>query len=240
MKTRTRWTTALLAAAALSIATTGLSGDQKNATTNPNSNAYGQSFPEWLRDYWAWNYGGVGPQVQPNNVFFLPVPVPAQDAWNVGQDGRLIGTAEMSLAVKPGMKIVLGVLAWIGETYDPTLDPPVPDDDPSYFTFADFSMPNGQAIIELDGVTLVDDSNLAKFYYDPIRFKAPLMYAQPTSYGSIGAIWVQGIGIVLQPLTPGQHTLTLYSWDAWKGLNGPNGTGWFNTWHITVAPPGRK
>ena len=244
MKAKTTWMAALITIAALLIATTGISAEknvqpQKNAATNPASNAFGQGFADWLRDYWAWSYGGVGPQVQPNNVFFMPVPVPADDAWET-KDGKLIGTAQMDLTVEPGTKLVLGVLSWIGETYDPKLVPPIPDDDPAFFTIADFLPPNGQVEVMLDGVPLINDANLASFYYDPIRFINPLMYAEPTSYGSIGAIFVQGIGVIIQPMTPGRHTLTLYSWDSWKGLYGDTGVGWFNTWNITVAPPGKK
>lgn len=238
MKPRAGWIPVLVAAIALTTASTGICADKK-AATNPASNAFGQGFAEWLRDYWAWSYVHVGPQLQPNNVLFMPVPVPGDDDWAI-QDNRQIGTAEMNLTVKPGTKLVLGILSWIGETYDPNLVPSVPDDDPNYFTLADFLPPLGQSIITLDGVQLMNDSNVASFYYGPISFKEPLMYSEPTPYGSIGAIFVQGIGIVIQPLTPGQHTLKLYSWDYWKGLYGANGVGWDNTWHITVAPPGRK
>ena len=234
--------TALLAGAVLSISSIGLSAEdnlqpKKNAATNPDSNAFGQSFAEWLRDYWSWTYGGPVSQVQPNNVLMLPVPVTPDDAWVIGADGRNIGTAEMDVTVQPGMKLVLGVLGWLGETYDPTLNPPKPDDSRTQFTIADFVPPLGQAVITLDGVELMNDANVANFYYGPISFEPPIMYATPSPYGSIGLIFVQGIGIIIQPLTPGEHTLKLYSWSYWQGMYGANGIGWDNTWHITVANP---
>ncbi len=203
---------------------------KKNAAVSPFSDAFGQSFDEWLRDFWAWNFGGVGPQAQPNGVFFVPIPAPsANEMW----DGKAIGIGEKDFTVKPGTKLVLGILAWIGETYDPAFK--IPDDTP--WPMSSFLPPEGEAVITLDGVELIKASNLAEFYYGPVSFKEPIMYAEPTSYHSIGAIWVQGIGIVLQPLTPGKHTLTLYSWDKWQGIYGDAGQGWFNTWHITVATP---
>ncbi len=203
---------------------------KKNAAAVPTSNAFGQSFSDWLGDYWAWSFGGVGQQVQPNGVFFMPVPTPASaEEWN----GKSIGIGEMSLTVKPGTKLVLGILAWIGETYDPTFD--IPDDTP--WPMSSFLPPEGEAVVKLDGVELMNASNLKDFYYGPAWFKEPIMYPEPSSYHSIGAIWVQGIGIVLKPLTPGEHTLTLYSWDNWQGIYGDPGQGWFNTWHITVATP---
>jgi hypothetical protein len=234
--------TVLIAGAVLSIAITGLSAENKvqpktNAATNPGSNAFGQSFAEWLRDYSSWTYGGPVSQVQPNNVLMLPVPVTPNDAWVIGADGRNIGTAEMDVTVKPGTKLVLAVLGWLGETYDPNLVPPKPDDSRTQFTIADFVPPLGQAVITLDGVELMNDANVASFYYGPISFEPPIMYAAPSPYGSIGLIFVQGIGIIIQPLTPGEHTLKLYSWSYWQGLYGVNGTGWDNTWHITVANP---
>ena len=231
MKIKTSYLAGLVLSLAFIIPASVLAADaKKNAAALPFSNAFGQSFEEWLQDFWAWNYVGVGSQEHPNGVFFMPVPAagPNQD-WQ----GKNIGVGEMSLTVKPGDKLVLGILAWLGETYDPAYN--IADDQP--WPKSDFTPPNGEAVITLDGVELINASNLADFYYGPAYFEEPLMYPTPSSYHSIGIIFVQGIGIVLQPLTPGKHTLTLYSWDRWEGLYGEGGQGWFNTWHITVAPP---
>lgn len=201
----------------------------KNGAASPFSEAFGQSFPEWIRDFWAWGYTG-GPQVQPNGVFFMPIPTGGP---NQNWQGRNISVGEMSLTVKPGEKLVLGVLAWLNETYDPAYN--IPDDVP--WPKANFLPPEGEALVTLDGVELINAGNLSDFYYGPIDFEPPIMYSEPTSYHSIGILSVQGIGVVLKPLTPGTHTLTLYSWDNWQGLYGAGGQGWFNTWHLTVAPP---
>jgi hypothetical protein len=211
------------------IATPAMAAAKKNAAAVPFSDAFGQSMENWLRDFWAWNFGGVGPQVQPNGVFFMPIPTPGStEEW----DGKPIGIGEMNLTVKPGNKLVLGILSWIGETYDPAYN--IADDAP--WPMSNFLPPEGEVVITLDGVEIINSTNLKDFYFGPVSFKEPIMYAEPTSYHSIGAIYVQGIGIVLKPMTPGKHTLTLYSWDRWQGFYGPNGQGWFNTWHITVAP----
>ncbi len=203
---------------------------KKNAAASPFSEAFGQSFGDWLRDFWAWNFGGVGQQTQPNHVFFMPIPAagPNED-W----DGKAVARGELDLTVQPGAKLALGILAWIGETYDPAYR--IPDDTP--WEMSSFLPPEGEVVITLDGVELINPANLKDFYYGPVWFKEPIMYAEPSSYHSIGAIYVQGIGLVLQPMTPGKHTLTLYSWDYWQGGYGDAGQGWFNTWHIAVAPP---
>lgn len=239
MKMNKSWLAVLAAVAALGIAVPSMNADKPGAAT-PTSNAFGQSFAEWMRDFWAWTYGGVGQPLQANNVLFLSIPAPATwEDWA----GKPIGIGELNVTVKPGTKIVLGVLAWIGETYDPAyIDPstgkPIPNDQP--WPQSEFLPPNGEAVITLDGVPLVDASNLADFYYEPINFKETLWYATPTDYHSIGAIWVQGIGVVLPPMSAGTHTLTLYSWDSWMNLYGDGGLGWSNTWHITVQPPGKE
>jgi hypothetical protein len=236
VKTNKAWLAALAAVAALVLAVPSINADKPAAT--PTSNAFGQSFAEWMRDFWAWTYVGVGQPLQQNNVYFLPIPAPA--TWE-DRNGKTIGIGEMNVTVKPGTKIVLGVLSWIGETYQDhngvlgSHDP----DDPAWVK-GDFLPPNGEAVIKLDGVPLVDASNLGDFYFGPINFKETLWYGAATSYGSTGAIYVQGIGVVLPPMSAGTHTLTLYSWDAWRGLYGDGGAGWFNTWHITVQPPGKK
>ncbi len=216
---------------AFTIATPSLGAAAKNnAAASPFSDAFGQSFEEWLRDFWAWNFGGVGQQAQPNGVFFMPIPAPGPNQdWN----GKAVAIGEMDLTVQPGSKLVLGILGWIGETYDPAYN--IRDDQP--WPISSFLPPEGEAVITLDGVELINAANLKDFYCGPVCFKEPIMYPEPSSYHSIGAIWAQGIGIVLQPMTPGTHTLNLYSWDRWQGMYGDVGQGWFNTWHIAVAPP---
>ena len=237
MKNRKAGIVVLAAVAALLIAVPGTNAAKKGAA-NPASNAFGQSFAEWLRDYWAWSFAGVGQPMQQNNVMFLSVPTPA--TWVV-QDGKNIGIGTMDVTVEPGTKLVLGVLAWIGETYQDhngVIGSHLPDD--TAWPMTEFLPPKGEAVIMLDGVPLIDASNLSEFYFGPINFEETLWYSAASSYGSTGAIWVQGIGVVVPPMSAGEHTLTLHSWDYWMGGYGPGGQGWFNTWHITVQPPGEQ
>ncbi len=233
MKSGTAWIAAL-SAAALLVPVSGINAETKKAAI-PSSNAFGRSFAEWQRDYWTWSWGGVGQAMQPGNVLFLTVPTPTEmQVWN----GKNIGIGELSVVVKPGTKIVLGVLAWIGETYQDhngIIGSHSPDDQ-AVWGVEHFTPPHGEAVIKLDGVPLINADNLAQFYFGPIDFQQTLWYSEASSYGSTGAIWVQGIGVTVGPLPAGQHTLTLYSWDDWGAPPDSPGQGWFNTWHITVQP----
>lgn len=243
MKIQSSWPKVLSTLAAFAITATHLGAATKAA--NPNSTAFGQSLAEWIRDAIASQIATInqiplaGLEPAKNNVLFLPIP--NSDTWE-DWEGKSIGIGEMNLTLAPGVKSVLPILIWYGETYQDhnnVVGGGYPDDQP--WPKSEFLPPKGEAVIILDGVPLVDASNQADFYIGPINFKETLWYPAATGYGSTGAIWCEGLGLVLPPLSPGQHTLTLYSWDYWMGMvNGDAGMGWFNTWHITVAPPGRK
>lgn len=249
MKTRKTWLIVLAAITALTVAVSSINAEKKAA--QPSSNAFGQTFGEWLRDYVAWLYGsGPGPMPQ-NNVLYLPIPNHGVlEDW----DGKDIWVDETNVTMKTGTKFVLPILCWYGETYDPNwIDPmtgvPIPDDQPWSQDW--FLPPLGEVEVLLDGVPLVNAANQADLYFGPIAFKDTIWYDEASVYHSIGAIWCQGIGVIVPPLSAGKHTLTLYSWDSWQWLYEDydentneqrtwHGIGWQNTWHITVQPPGKK
>ena len=229
---------ALAAITVLLLATPSALADKKAA--NPNSDAFGQSFAEWMRDFWAWNWVGSPPDqaLQQNNVLFMTIPSPS--TWQ-DVNGKWIGFGEQNLTVAPGNKLVLGILAWIGETYQDhngIVGAGIPDD--VAWPKGMLTSPHAEAEIMLDGKTLMTTDTMGAFYYGPINFKETMWYPAASSYGSTGAIWVQGIGIVIPPLTPGEHTLTLYSWDEYFLDADGHKLGWFNTWQISVKPPGKK
>ncbi len=238
MKAAKLWRVAFAATAALLLAAPSAQADKK--PTNTGSNAFGQSFAEWLRDFWTWNMNGSPPEqaLQQANVLFVTIPAPSVTVTN--PDNKVIGFGDKSLIVKPGSKLVLGILAWIGETYQDhngVVGSHGPDDvawPPEMLL-----PPQGEAVIKLDGKELMNLDNMAQFYYGPINFKEPIWYSAASSYGSTGAIWVQGIGIVIPPLSAGEHVLELYSWDANFGDGAGHTLGWVNTWHLKVLPPGK-
>jgi hypothetical protein len=137
---------------------------------------------------------------------------------------------------------VLPVTIWYGETYEPALGYPVDPALPADL----FTDPAKNVIpVCIDGNPVMDSTlaSVSPFYIGP----APIdvVYPQPTSYGSIAAIFVQGIGFVNTPLSVGIHTIQLLS-----GLRVPpdpsilnlsiypEGAGvvYMNSRTITVAP----
>ncbi len=77
-----------------------------------------------------------------------------------------------------------------------------------------------------------------RYYIPSTLFDPPIVYPEPTSYGSIGAIAFQGVGIVALPLPVGEHIMRLY--EPYIIADPPPGIGAFgvvydNVWTITVT-----
>ena len=192
-------------------------------TIPPQSNAYGKSLDEWMKLYFTWLVSGSGPD-HVGRVKFLPLPSPDCEGEGTPADPAIC-TGQLAVTLKPGTPFVLPVVAAVGETYlDESQDDPL---DPSIFTESD-------ALVKLDGRHLIDSrtDDLNEFLFGPVDFDAPIVYAEPTGYGSTSAIWTQGIGFVSQPLSVGTHTLTLHSELYVPQFN--LGVEYNNTWTITV------
>lgn len=190
------------------------------AGTPGNSNAFGNSLDEWMELYWTWLYGG-DQEGRVGKVVFLPLP--AADV--VSEDPLLFGGTE-TVTLKPGEKFVLPIFAWLGETYteESGLPPDDPDDVPlEVFTSLDVE-------IRIDGKTIIDDAdgNLDDYVFD-FTFENPIVYDEPSSYGSTSIIWGRGIGFVHGPLPPGEHTIDLYVYSDFFGA------GYQNHWDLTVS-----
>jgi hypothetical protein len=184
-----------------------------------------------LARYFTWSFGGRQPD-HSGNTQFLPLPAgaPVDDGAGTADDPVTL-RGEIDVTLKKNQSFVLPLLAWTREVYqDGTKDPFLPD---SAFTDA-------RVVLKIDGRTVLDSSrdDLDAFYVDPTGLKHPVIYDEPTSYGSVGLIGFQGIGIVIGPLPVGEHTMTLVS-----GLSAtvadPNhpvdvGVVYENTWNITV------
>jgi len=202
---------------------------QASAAVPPQSKAFGKSLAEWMNLYWTWYLGGDQDD-HVGHVRFMPIPNGEYDSGSFTADdpGVLIGHADVTLG--PGNAFALPVAAWIGETYDPDLE--IPDDeflDDSIFT-------KTYAVVTIDGKTIMDSTAgpLDEFYYGPMAFDPVIYYDEPTDYGAIGAIWVQGLGFVHQPLSVGEHELSLVSEIIIADFD--SGIRFENTWTITVAP----
>ena len=118
------------------------------------------------------------------------------------------GAPPFSIELEPGTALVLPIALWLGFEGDPVLDP------------SDFF-----GAVTLDGQPIAEPN--IDFLVGPTPVDPPL-------FGVV--TFFQGLGVVIKPLTPGTHTIELYS-----TVNSPDGFAKFNnTWNITVAPPGKK
>ena len=117
----------------------------------------------------------------------------------------IIGESPFSVEVEPGTALVLPIALWLGFEGDPEL-----------------------AASDFVGAVTVDGQPVAEpnidFYVDPTPIDPPL-FGVVTFY--------QGLGVVIKPLTPGAHTINLFS-----SINTPDGLAEFNnTWNIIVTLP---
>ncbi len=214
-----------------------LAGEQTRAAriAPPNSMAFGKSLQQWLTLYWTWNYLGANPaQSVVNKVQLLPLPPATQigGSWTVEDPAVLSGTLEIT--IHAGTPFVLPAMAWVGERYDPALgmtDDPVMSD----AVFLAGLTPE----LTIDGKAVLSDANKAAFYIAPTYFDPIVTYPAPSSYGSIAAVFFQGVGFVSPPLAVGVHTIHLYESfiipaGAYERFSG--GLIYDNTWTITVVP----
>jgi hypothetical protein len=200
----------------------------------PQSSAFGKTLPEWMQLYFSYFFR-VGPD-HVGKVRFLPLPNGTQPDDDEGDfsyanPGTVVGHLNVSLP--PGSPFVLPVVTWVQEKYeDDSTDPAFPDEI--------FTNNPGNPIIKvyIDGKPVMDSTQAS---VNPFYYTVPLdlTYPEPTDYGSIGAIFAQGIGFVHPPLSVGTHTIELES----ELLIPPDlfpssglGVHYLNTWTITVSP----
>lgn len=119
----------------------------------------------------------------------------------------IVGESPFEVEVQTGTALVLPIALWLGFEGDPVLEP------------GDFV-----GSVTLDGQPIAEPN--MDFLVGPTPVDPPL-FEVVTFY--------QGLGVVIKPLTPGVHTIELFS-----SVNAPDGLAEFNnTWHITVSPPGK-
>jgi hypothetical protein len=213
----------------------------RGQSPSPGSTAYGKTLTEWMQLDETWLLAGGPDHV--GKMTFLPLPGGDYAGGNFiyGDPGVLVGHLD-DITLAPGTPFVLPVIVWYGETYEPALgypdDPPLPE---SLFTDP------SRALIQvyIDGEPVMDSAlaRVSPFYFGPAPIS--VTYPQPTAYGSIAAIFVQGVGFVHHPLSVGTHTIELVSElqippdPSILNLSVyPQGLGviYQNSWTITVSP----
>jgi hypothetical protein len=219
----------LLFASSLLVPSAIAGKDNRPGIAPPESHPYGQSMAEWLSDFTQWKYGGSEADNTDGKVLFLS-PLLADVAGGSGSlEDPVIFVGEGDITVKAGTAILDVLIAWWGEVYpDGSVDPVLPDD--WWGTYV-----TGEII--LDGKTVLDD--VAAHYIPPVTLDPPILYSEPTPWGTIGTAYVQGVPILLRPLSIGVHTYVQTASVLIPGDDvDPDGTGiiFRNSRTITVVP----
>jgi hypothetical protein len=177
-----------------------------------------------MAKYWAWYYGGIGTQ-DIGHLFLVPIP----DGEPISDD-PLIYQGTGYFTVRTGKTLVLPMSFFTGESY---VEGP-PDDPASY----PIDYKASSLLLKVDGKAIIDSTRtkLDCVYVDLTYFPQPIVYPEPSSYGSNAAIWMFGLGILLPPMSVGQHTIEMQVLSPLRDVWGVD-LGYYNTWHVTVVKP---
>jgi hypothetical protein len=184
------------------------------------SSAFGQTLAQWQDTYVRWYVGqlAIPPDANGNaavkGVVLLPLP-------NVPGDGT---PGHLDVTLNTGQAFALPLFFLLGTSYtDGT--PPDPMVDASFF-----QTPN--LTLQIDGVTVLDGSNLAN-YYSQFSFAPPI----PIDFPPIDSvIWCEDVGVVHPPLSPGTHIIKvdIKSTEALPPNFGGGFPEYHNSWTLTV------
>jgi hypothetical protein len=208
--------------------------DPNTGVVPPGSLAFGKTLAQWEETYWTWLLTGEPAEGKIGEVLLLPMPSADLVPGGTGSvTNPYINVGHLDLTIEAGTPFVLPITAWLGEVYqDGHTDTPFPDSWFGTFIGAD---------VTLDGVPVLKD--VTEYYVPATFFKEPIMYSEPTGYGSTGIVYFQGICMVCRPLAVGVHTLTNYTWTlvppGYENIVPETGIVWDNSWTITVVPKGK-
>src|SRR5436190_16036687 len=230
-----RKTAAAVMSVLLAIAATGFWATPVAAGDAPRivplvSDAYGKTYPEWFSIYFRWSLGTAQDPAQSTvgHVQLMPQPPEEFLSGSGTPEDPAVLVGQLAITLRPGTPFVLPLAGIYGERYAGY--PAVPDDDPALFTDL---LEGISANLTIDGRTVISTANHADFYL-PATFLDPIVtYPEPTSYGSVAALWFQGINIISPPLPVGVHVIHL---DATNIVPGLFGVVYNNTWIVTVTP----
>lgn len=154
---------------------------------------------------------------------FLPIPSGTLDEAS----GLFVGTQDFTLA--SGERFFLPVHIWFGETYEDGSTDPVDFPPDSLYT------EDNDVLVTLDGEPLIDSDtdDLADFFLGVTYFDEPIVYDEPTDYGSVNAIYVKGLSVTSPKLDAGTHEVRLTVTDPFLTDNF-GFFGYDNTWTITA------
>jgi hypothetical protein len=200
----------------------------------------GKSLTEWTAEYWRWWFTeyAMGDQTQKmiGRTLLMPMPSGDQVTWESGSwtpEDPAILRGRIEVTLKAGTPFVLPLFGWLLERYvDSTVDPPFDYPDPLKTIISYPGDTNRVPLVTLDGRTVLKD--FWEHYVGPEPFDPEIGYPYPGWSGTedaVGMAGFQGVTIIVTPLTPGTHVLTLY-----EQMIAPDmfGVIYENTWFITV------
>ena len=218
-------TATLLAAFMLSAAPIAVAGSPKGVCQSGGVNSV--VLADAMAKYWSWYYGGAtGPQ-ELGRLFLVPMPTNYGDPISVDP---YIFQGSQSFEVRTGRTLVLPLSFFLGESYlDGSYDDP--EDFPSDYR-------TSTLLLKVDGRVIADSSRskLDCLFIDVTFFEEPIVYPEPSSYDSNAAIWMTGLGILLPPMPPGEHTIEMQVVSTLPPVYGYD-LGYYNTWNVTVVKP---
>lgn len=175
-----------------------------------------------LVTYYARQIGGeeLG---RKGNTVYLPIPAGTLDEAS----GLYVGTQTFTLA--SGERFFLPVHTWYGETYEDG------STDPEDFPPNSLYTQSNDVLVSLDGEPLIDSAkdDLADFFVDVAYFDEPIVYDEPTDYGSINAIYIKGLAVTSPKLDAGTHEVHL-TVSAQFLTDNFGFSGYDNTWTLTA------
>lgn len=165
-------TASLLAALMLSAAPMAVAGSPQGICQVGGVNS--GVLADAMAKYWTWYYSGVGAQ-EVGNLFLVPLP-----AGDMISADPLIFQGSTSFTVRAGRTLVLPMSFFLGETYNNGNPPDDPDD-----YAIDYKA--SSLLLTVDGRVVVDSTRtkLDCVYIDLTYFAQPIVYPEPSSYGSM-------------------------------------------------------
>ncbi len=224
MKRLVKMAATMLAAGMLLVSSGAVAGSPKGVCQAGGYNKV--VLADAMAKYWSWYYGGIGTQ-DIGRLFLVPMPT---NGWQISDDPTIF-QGDTSFTVRTGKTLVLPMSFFLGETYtDGSFDDPA--DYPTDYKASSL-------LLTVDGRVIVDSTRtkLDCVYVDLTYFKEPIVYPEPSSYDSNAAIWMTGLGILLPPMSPGEHIIDMQvvSPSPYSEIN----FGYYNTWYVTVVNPGK-
>jgi len=224
MKRLVKMAATMLAAGMLLVSSGAVAGSPKGVCQAGGYNKV--VLADAMAKYWSWYYGGIGTQ-DIGRLFLVPMPTNGEQI----SDDPTIFQGDTSFTVRTGKTLVLPMSFFLGETYtDGSFDDPA--DYPTDYKASSL-------LLTVDGRVIVDSTRtkLDCVYVDLTYFKEPIVYPEPSSYDSNAAIWMTGLGILLPPMSPGEHIIDMQvvSPSPYSEIN----FGYYNTWYVTVVNPGK-